>query len=308
MSAPRLPAELAELVQSQDGVMTRTQALAGGLSRTQLQRLPDRGWQRLLRGVYSCAGDGWQQRAWAGVLAGGPRATLGGLAAAKLHGLHRGPVDLVEVRVPPSASAVRSQPGWVFRRGDRLGIGAPARLPVEQTVLDLCAGAGIDEQAGWLTGALVKRRTTPARLRAALEGSTRFKGRASVVQLVEWLDGGIESPLELRYRRDVEQAHSLPAGERQRSMSKRKRTDVVYAEWNTLVELDGELGHRGEGEVRDAWRDAEHLAMGLGTMRFGWLDILHCPCGVAAWWRGCCASAGGRATRRHVLPAEPDRQ
>ncbi|MGA4508447.1 hypothetical protein ACQB6R_09855 [Propionibacteriaceae bacterium G1746] len=281
MRPHQLPPALAELVHAQRGVMSNAQARAHGLSRTQVQTLPDHGWQRLLHGVYSSAGADWQQRAWAGVLAGGEQAVLGGLVAAKLHELHRGGVDLIEVWLPPNANAVRQQPGWRFRRGHRAGHSSPARLSIEQTVLDLCAGESIDGQAGWVTRAVVGRRTTTSRLRATLEGATRLKGRASVVQLLDWLDSGIESPLELRYRRDVEKAHALPTGLRQVSMSKRTRTDVVYADFNTLIELDGELGHRGAGEVRDAWRDAEHLTMGLVTMRFGWIDVFHRACGVA---------------------------
>ncbi|MGD8214464.1 hypothetical protein [Aestuariimicrobium sp. Y1814] len=99
--------------------------------------------------------------------------------------------------------------------------------------------------------------------------------------MLNWVEFGIESPLEMRYVRDVERAHGLPRGTPQVSKSARTRTDMVYDKWSTLVELDGQLGHRGVHETRDAGRDARHLAQGLATLRFGWADVAHRPCTTA---------------------------
>lgn len=282
MHRTKLPRGLAEVVEHQDGVMSRTQAMEHGLSRMQVGLLTGQGWQRLLRGVYSCEGDGWRQRAWAGVLAAGRQASVGGVAAARLHGLRTSEVGVIDIWTPRASCVQRQEPGWRFRRGTRSAIGSPPRTSLEETVLDLCAGAEADDQAGWVTRALSTRRTTARRLRLALEGAPRIEGRADLLVLLNWLDLGLESPLEVRYLRDVERRHGLPVGVRQQSVSERTRTDVHYDQWSTLVELDGQLGHRGEHETRDAWRDARHLARGLATLRFGWTDLVQRPCGVAS--------------------------
>ena len=68
---------------------------------------------------------------------------------------------------------------------------------------------------------------------------------------------GAQSPLELTYLRDVERAHGLPTGSRQVRVAGRRViwVDVDYEEYSTRVELDGRLGHQGEGRFRDRRRD-----------------------------------------------------
>lgn len=124
------------------------------------------------------------------------------------------------------------------------------------------------------------------------------------MRLLDWLDGGVESPLELRFLRDVERRHGLPRGQRQQSLVERTRVDVHYDEYRLIAELDGQLGHRGRGEVRDAWRDAAHLVRGESTLRFGWWDVVQRPCTVA-WLLGeVMAQRGWRGALRRC-PACP---
>ena len=93
---------------------------------------------------------------------------------------------------------------------------------------------------------------------------------------------GVESPLELRYLRDVERAHGLPEGQRQRYRGGlRHRTDVSYDEFAVLVELDGRLGHEGAGRFRDMRRDNDFALRALLTLRYGWPDVVDRPCEVA---------------------------
>ena len=93
-------------------------------------------------------------------------------------------------------------------------IGAPPRLTVEDTVLDL-AGTGSDGDVITLvTDALRLRLTTPKRLRASLERRARHPRRRLLSELLADADG-IESGLELAYLRDVERAHDLPRAVRQ---------------------------------------------------------------------------------------------
>lgn len=292
MRSPRVPPDIAELVQHQDGVLTRGQALAAGLTENRWRGLLDGGWERLLRGVLSSQGHGWRQRAWAGVLAAGEGACLGGVAAARLHGLTEDEVEVVDVWAPGRSPIVRAQAGWRFRRGDRPAVGRPPRLRLERTILDLCAGASPDDQARWVTRALADRRTTAPRLLSALDEAGCLPGRRDLVALLRWLDTGVESPLEFRYLRDVERRHRLPTSSRQVSVVQRTRVDVHHDEFGLIVELDGRLGHRGAGELRDAWRDAAHLLQGQATVRFGWVDVVQRAC-VCAWLVGQLLTARG---------------
>ena len=277
----RLPDELLALAHAQGGVVTAAQAFRAGVSEQVIRGMARDGrWHRLANGIYSLEPDGWLPRVWAGVLVGGTTATLGGLAAAHLHGMADEP-DIIDVWTSDGTQPRRKGP-WRFRRGVRKRLGAPPRASVEETTLDLCAGATPDEQSAWLAKALTNRRTTPQRLGRALDQAPRLKGRAGIRELLEVVAGGTESPLEVRYLRDVERAHGLPEGQRQKSMSHGTRSDVLYEAYAVIVELDGRLGHRGPGERRDAWRDAQHLAQGLVTLRFGWADVAHQPCEVAS--------------------------
>ena len=279
----QVPEELLETASFQGGLVTYRQALAAGLTRGSVRGLLDRNtWTAVDKGVYvTRPGEPtWLDLAWAGVLIGGPGSGVGGAAAAHLWGIGD-PVDQIDIWSPRTALAVRDD-RWVFRRGVRKVIGSPPRTSLEETVLDLCAGADADVQSGWISAALRSNRSTAQRMSRALDRATRLKGRRQVAELLQAVSGGSESPLEVRYLRDVERAHDLPAGTRQRSMSSRTRSDVVYEAYSLIVELDGLLGHRGDGERRDAWRDALHLTMGLVTLRFGWSDLVQHPCEVAA--------------------------
>lgn len=305
MARVQVPPSLAEVLDVQDGVVSRAQAMTHGLSPGQVQRLVGRGWVRLLHGVYSARGDGWRQRAWAGVLAGGEGACLGGSIAARLHGLAQDEVTGIDVWTPAHRTHQHAAPQWRFHRGRRAASGSPPRVSLEQAVLDLCARASDDDRAGWVTRAITERRTTPERMRAALEAAPRLRGRAGVLDLVNWLDAGVESPLELRFVRDVQRRNGLPDGARQVSLVVGARVDVRFEEFRLIAELDGLLGHRGVGEAHDAWRDARHLALGEATVRFGWGDVVRRPCATAALLADVLRSRGWAGTMRRC-PACPD--
>lgn len=265
--------------------MTTQQVLATGMSRDGLRGLVKQGqWTRVATGVHSTspAPPSWEQLAWGGVLVGGPMAALGGMAAAHLFGL-ADPTTPIDVWTPEGSPVIqRPQGPWRFRRGVRRVVGHPPRTSLDETILDLCSGASPDDQSHWIAAALRSRKTTPERLTRALERAPRVGGRQQISELLQVVGGGSESPLEVRYFRDVQRPHGLPEGIRQRSVSSRTRSDVVFEGYGLIVELDGDLGHRGAGERRDAWRDAHHLALGLVTLRFGWADLVGYPCEVAA--------------------------
>ncbi len=303
-------ADLRGLGAAQAQVVSREQALGHGLSDRVVARLVHQGhWRRLAPGVFLMVDvdPTLLARAWAGVLLGGSGSRIGSLAAARLHGLHDEEPELVRVLVPHT----RQPPlraGWEFRR-ERPGVrgarsvGDPPRTTVEDTVLDLCADGRPDEAVGWLTTAVQRRRTTPARLRRALAARPRAPHRRLLESLLADVAVGAESPIELRYLHDVERAHGLPDGTRQAPTGRRRGwRDVLYLPFGVVVELDGRLGHEGLGRFRDMERDNLALLDGLATLRFGHADLVGRPCQVARQV-GEAAAAARLGRRPHAVRA-----
>jgi hypothetical protein len=83
-----------------------------------------------------------------------------------------------------------------------------------------------------ITTAVQRRMTTARRLRRELDGRARQRHRALLLDLLFDVGVGAESPIELRYLRDVERPHGLPKGTRQQSRSGLPYlTDVDYEEY-----------------------------------------------------------------------------
>lgn len=280
-------ADLLALAELQAGVLSTEQLLGHGLPRHSVERLVRQGhWQRLDRSVYLTAPGqpSWPALAWAGVLLGGDRARLGGSAAGFAHGLLDQAPDPITVFVP-GAQMTRSRDHWSFRRegaGARepRSPGSPPRTTVEDTVLDLCDLGTAGEAVGWVTQAVQSRRTTVHQLGSALRRRRRARHRRLLEELLGDVAAGAESALELRYLRDVERAHGLPAGDRQHRRHAFRR-DVTYRRFGLVVELDGRLGHEGRGRFRDMWRDNVTTVGGEVTLRYGHADVSERPCLVA---------------------------
>jgi hypothetical protein len=125
------------------------------------------------------------------------------------------------------------------------------------------------------------RVTTLPRVKRCLDSRRRVRHRELFLEILSDLEG-IESTLEYVYRRDVERAHGLPVARRQNSMSGGTRTDVVYEEYELLIELDGRLGHvDGTSAFRDLHRDNAHAVRRLFTLRYGSADVRGKACEIA---------------------------
>jgi very-short-patch-repair endonuclease len=220
------------------------------------------------------------------VLLGGDRARVGGEAAGHLYGLIPDPPLPVVIMIPHDARIRRQYP-WAFvreREGTRdVGSrGSPPRLSPEDTVLDLCHHGRADDVVGWVTTAVQRRLTTPKRLALAVGRRSRQRHRALILELIADVAEGAQSPLEIRYLRDVERPHGLPKGRRQaRSRDGRSVRDVDYEELKVIVELDGRAGHTELGRFKDMWRDNISATEGWQTLRYGAFDLTHRPCEVA---------------------------
>jgi len=288
-----MPEVLRELAETQRGVITRRQALAGGLTRSAIcARVDGHRWQRLYPGVFA-AFTGEPGRAallWAAVLKAGPGAALSYETAAELHGLTRKPAPLIHVTVP-AGRRVEPVPGLIVHRSARIAEArhpchAPACTRIEETVLDLADTARTFEDAlGWACAACGGRLTTPQRIAEAIRPRARLRYRTALQLALSDIAGGVHTILEYRYLRDVERPHGLPGAERQVRVVRsghREYRDVLYREYLVAVETDGRLAHPAEGQWRDVRRDNAAAADGIVTLRYGWSDVISRPCGVAA--------------------------
>jgi hypothetical protein len=291
--------DLLSLAAAQSGVVSAGQAEVLGIGRHSRQRLLNTGrWFRVEADVYAVQPLplAWRGQAWTGILLGGPAARLGGLSAGFLHGLVSDPPVTVEVLVP-STSRARDRAQWSFTREqpgfrDARSPGEPPRLTLEDTVLDLCDQADPEQLVNWVTQAVQTRRTTAVRLRRALAARSRHGRRALLAELLGDVASGVDSPLELRYLRDVERAHGLPEADRQHLSRHRHRRDVVYLDYGLVVELDGRLGHDGMGRFRDMNRDNVALVNGQATLRYGFSDVAGRSCLVARQVAGVLSARG----------------
>ena len=250
---------------------------------------------------------------WAAVLAVGDGAVLSHESAAELCRLIDSPVSVIHVSIPFDRR-VRAPAGIRVHRRRAMPGSQPARLPprttVEETVVDLAQAARtVDDAIGWLARACARRLTTPSRIATAIAGRRRLRWRPALCVALDDVASGCHSLLELRYLRDVERAHGLPVGCRQR---RRRSTysDVEYEEYGLNVELDGRIPHEGDGAVRDRRRDNCRVADGLRVLRYGYADVSFNPCATAGQTGEALAAGGwtGRPRRCGPLCTLPETQ
>lgn len=249
---------------------------------------------RITRGVYATSPGGWGQLAWTGVLIGGPNAVLGMHAAAFLQGLQASAPGRIDV-FTGSQHRVRDT-RWHLSRAARLGSGEPPRTRTAQTVIDVTTTMTPDECVAVLAEAIGRRGVRPRELERLLAESARHPHRRLLADLIAEVGAGAQSPLEVRYAREVERAHGLPPARRQASPLGGYRTDGWYPEFGLVIELDGRAFHSGANALRDMDRDNAHLVAGVATLRFGWRQVTQNPCGVAGIVAAALRRGGWQAT------------
>jgi Transcriptional regulator, AbiEi antitoxin len=289
----RVPRQLYGDALFQEGVLSTSQLVGAGMNREALSSLVRAGrWQRLHRGVYATFSGPVPREAvlWAAVLAAGPGAMLSYQSAAEAWKLADKPSRPVHVTVP-NQRRVKPIRGVIVHYSDRAEqarhpVAMPPRTLIEETVLDLAdAAASLDDAIAWITSALGRNLTRQAQLGKALTARRRVRWRSELTELLSPDAAGMHSILEVRYHRDVERPHGLPAGTRQAQFavgSRRAFRDRFYENYLTVVELDGRATHTLDKRWDDIRRDNATSAVGILTLRYGWLDITTRPCHVAA--------------------------
>lgn len=292
---PRTPV-WATVADRQDGIVSRGQLLAAGLTPAQARRDIENGrWRVLQPGVYATFTGPISERArvWSAVLAAGRGAAASHHTALWLGGLLDEPPTPVHVSIPASRRVVR-QPGiriHLSRALDRANptvlhpAAAPPRIRLEAALLDQCETDTARQTTHLVLSAIQRRLTTADRIITVINGRSRHRWRGLITDMLAEATAGVASPLELRYRRDVEIGHALPTGvrnhgERGPSGGTWYR-DVRYPRWRVLIELDGREAHPTHTAFRDLRRDNWATVSGDATLRYGWRDIAGDPCAVA---------------------------
>lgn len=272
-------------------MLSRSQLLGSGMTRSQISWQVTSGrWQRLGPGTF-LAHNGpvpEQARVWATVLMAGAEAVAGPRCSLWLHGAVTALPPVLDVCVPvgrhPKLPGVRvhRRPGLDLLRHPVL---LPPRLRLEEAVLDETAEAPGPEQVVDLVLRVTQRRmTTAARLADRLAGRRAHRWRPLLTDVLSDVVDGVQSPLERRYRHDVERAHGLPAAERnlpERVNGGWRYRDARYARYGLVVELDGREAHPPDRRHADRGRDNSLALRGERTLRYGWREIACRACQVA---------------------------
>jgi len=298
----------------QHGVVTRTQALGLGFDDSRATRfVNDARWQRVHPGVFVVhAGPlPWQARALAALAYAGEGALLGHDAAAHLLRFTSRAPSVIDVIIPADRR-VAPQPGLRLRRsvtaarGHRAAVLRLVTTSAVRTAIDLAAAARrTDDVIGHLSRA-VRAGVAVDALRAEALARRTLRGRGLLLEMLAAAEAGIESPLELRYHRDVERAHGLPTSRLQRRDvigGMWLRADVVLEGLGVRVELDGRLAHPDSHRGRDAWRDnAVGIARRELTLRYHWEHVAGDPCLTAEQVVEALRSRGWRGAPRPCGP------
>ena len=210
----------------------------------------------------------------------------------------------------PAGRRIEVPAGVVLHR-TRLSLVAasdfPPRTVVVDTVLDLADDCRRDaEVIAVVTRALQRRDVTRHSLLNALRGRRRARWRALLKDLLGDTAAGVESVLEWRFAKDVIRAHALPTPVRQhvlRLEHESQRRDGLFEEYGVVVELDGRLGHTGEGAFRDMRRDNAAIRRGEVVLRYGWADVVGRPCEAATETAAVLRQRGWVGRLRRCSPA-----
>lgn len=283
------------LATHQSGVVSRPQLLKAGLAVHDIRRLlRRREIARLHPGVYlDHTGDpSWLQRAWGGVLLGGPGAALVGTSALRaVEGPGRRSAEERTIHVGvPHQRRPGDLPGVEFTRmralADRAQFNtSPPRLRYPEAALDVAAVAADDLAAlEVLTRAVQSGRTTAGHLLGAMDSRAALARRPWLQAVLEDIAHGTCSVLEHGYLTRVERPHGLLGARRQvrdRVNAASVYRDVVYR--ILVVEIDGALFHGSlQQRTLDLRRDlATQATRGVVTVRVGYGQVFGHSCETA---------------------------
>ncbi|MBV8540686.1 MAG: DUF559 domain-containing protein [Pseudonocardiales bacterium] len=280
-----------ELAESRDGVITRDEAVRGGLTLRQVRhRVRDGQWTSLHPGVYLVGRREPDQRtstraavAWAG-----PGALASGLTAVWWWGLRDWAPAAAEVTVPRARSR-RVHAGVVLRRRDLDPVdfvvlrGLPVTaLPL--TVLDAAAALGNDSGRPLVDRAL-QRRVSFRELHAAYCRAFGRQGSPWLGRVLRQAADGACSQAERILHGLLRQdgIDGWVANHRVVLSGSEYWIDVAFLAHRVAVEVDGWAWHSDVDRfARDRRRQNALVLAGWTVLRFTWYDLMSRPEGVVA--------------------------
>lgn len=281
------PQDWSRLVAEQDGLVTRRQALAQGLTPDDIDAHLDAArWRLRTHGVIATFTGPLTPaaRRRAALLFARGAVALSHGTAAEIHGLRRlDETEPMHVTVPYGSSARGSEDVQVHRSRAFEHITVDGDLPMiskVHTVIDL-AVLEPDARAAMrtMTALAAGARIPAASLVAALDLRRPRRYVRALNQAAAFLLDGVESALEIEYTVGVEVGHGLPAPLRQVPVlvhGRRRIDDLHYRMPNgvLVVRLDGWRFHANS---RTAYADrsvdnASELAH-QARFRFGWEEV-----------------------------------
>lgn len=287
-----IDASVHDFMARQDGVISRGQALAMGMSLGQIRTSIEGGlWREVASGVYasSSAPNSWQRRLRAALL-DHPKALAAGRSAAFLHGFTGVLRSRPEILVPYGADS-RSSLGRVIRgrHFDSVASVVVSGFPstsVAETILTLSLTNSapaierfVDDQL--VVGALAVADFHPIfdRLEFARQPGLRPLRRIVSARADDAYQPPTTELERLLYR--LLDRPELPPYDRQLPINYPQMTATVDAyidAWHLIVEGDGRRWHDGrQAQERDRLRDAEALAAGLAVLRLSWKMLRYEP-------------------------------
>jgi hypothetical protein len=262
----------------QNGVVTRAQLLAEGVTTKQITRRVRAGALiRVHRGVYRVGHTAPSVEAYymAAVLACGLDAILSGRAAAHLWALlrsRRPPPPEVTAPTERRAAGVRTKHSrgmGSWARAERLGIPITT---VPRTLVDVAAELSEEELARACHEAGVRHKTTPRQVHAVMAAVPNCPGAPRLRRI---LSGEVHVTLSKLERAFLAllRKYGLPLPVTNRQVGGR-RVDCHWPEYGVTVELDGYVFHNS----RHAWeqdreREREARARGDEFRRFTYRDV-----------------------------------
>lgn len=300
------------LAATQQGVVTRPQLYALGLTRSEVRaNIRAHRWRSVGRQCICVHRGplGQRTRHWVAVLEAGPRAHLDGASALLESGLQHFTPPSIRVSVPRGARVYRRLPDVDIRQtrrwcaDDVVGQGLPRATPAVAAVRGALWARTDREAALLLTMTVQQGLATAVELGEAMLTVRRDRRRAHLQAVLMDLLGGVRSLGELDVARECRR-RGLPEPTRQvlrRTRSGRYYLDVYWERWRLVVEVDG-IQHAWAGQIiGDAIRQNDLALSGDTVLRLPLLGLRVDPDAffgqieealVAAGW------SGGAGTRR----------
>lgn len=273
-----------QLADTQDGVASRRQLLALGLTRWDIAAELRAGRWRQHHRQTICVHTGPlgdRARLWHAVIEAGTRAVLDGTASLVAAGLRGFEIDHVRVSIPRGGKVLTS-PGAVVRQTRRLrssdvdaGAGPPrVRTPVAAVRAGLWATS--DRQAALLLAMTVQQGlATAGQVATALLDVRRDRRRRFLERVVLDLMGGAESLGELDVA-GICRRRGLPVPDRQvvrRGPNGRYVLDIVWERYRLVLEVDGIHHSWATSVVGDALRQNDLSLQSLTVLRLPLLGL-----------------------------------